>query len=81
MIDAMRAVVQSTSWDTTAESMFALMSAGQAARAAAQLALTSTMNGVRGTAPAQALRTPVMAMDAIMAKRAEAEILSTAGGK
>ncbi len=73
MIEAMRGVVQATSWDNTAERMFTLMQASQTARAAARLA------AARASAPA--LKTPVMAMDAIMAKRADAGVLSTAGGK
>jgi glycosyltransferase involved in cell wall biosynthesis len=76
MAAAMRRVVQATSWDTTAESMFGLMQAGQKSRAAAQ-----TIQTLRASASAAPLKTPTMAMDAIMAKRTDAEILSTATGK
>ena len=79
MIDDMRGVVQATSWDTTAERMFALMKASQAARAAA--ADTVTANMQRSPASMPALKTPTMAMDAIMAKRQGVDALSSASGE
>jgi hypothetical protein len=56
--------------------MFGLMQAGQKSRAAAQ-----TIQTLRASASAAPLKTPTMAMDAIMAKRTDVEILSTASGK
>ena len=76
VVAAMRGVVQATSWDTTAERMFELMEEGQLARAAAQRA-----HKMPQRAPVAApLKTPTMAMDAIMAK-SSAELLSTAASK
>jgi glycosyltransferase involved in cell wall biosynthesis len=85
MIEAMRSVVKATSWDTTAQQMFELMAANQAGRKAAQTAAgidkaTGTrIIPARTPASATPLKTPTMAMDAIMAKRAD--IASTTTGE
>ncbi|MFB9243671.1 glycosyltransferase [Massilia antarctica] len=83
MIDAMRDVVQATSWDATADSMHQLMQAQQTANdaLARETAIPAHLRGLRPSACAAALKKPTMALDAIMAKRAEAEVLSTASAK
>ena len=67
MVGDMRAVVRSTSWKSTAESMFTLIQSAQAAK-------TRRPAG-------SLLKVPTMAMEKIMARASDAEVLSTAGNK
>ena len=86
MREQMRGVVKATSWQTTAEQMFQLMKTNQAAKPAAQLAQVAAKARWAHNAPTRsssstpAFTVPTMAMDKIMAKRSEVEVLSPAAG-